>query len=350
MQNSHLISIIIPIFNASPWIQLCFEGILKQTALETLRLEICVCNDCSTDNTPQLLESWKVSFEKLGIPFKIHTNTDQNKGVGYSKNRAVGISSGDFLCFQDSDDVMLPDRVIKQYEKALLTPLDTIIGCQFRREPLNSTVRYTKWANNLTKLQLNLQVFTSHGPTVIMPTWFCHRSLYERVGGFCENNQGCPEDLLFFYKHLDLGGKVARVDQILLIYTFHANQTTFSINQDTIWSIRLQRLETLVLQKWPSFTIWNAGKQGRRFYNSLAQQNKDKVAAFCDVDLNKIGRKYQYFNAEGRKFQREVSIIHFKDATPPFVICVKIDLTNGVFEENLNSLHLQEGVDYVMFS
>lgn len=52
-----------------------------------------------------------------------------------------------------------------------------------------------------------------------------------RVGGFFESKQGCPEDLVFFNKHLDLRGKVARVDEVLLIYTFHPNQTTFSIDE-----------------------------------------------------------------------------------------------------------------------
>ncbi|CAG9770939.1 unnamed protein product [Ceutorhynchus assimilis] len=345
--KNHLISIIIPIYNGAPWIKRCFENILKQTAIGVLNLEICVCDDCSTDGTPELLNEWKSTFENFGVPFKIFRNEDSTKGVGCSKNRAVAISSGNFLCFQEIDDVMLPDRIMKQYEKAIEESYDTIVGCQFKRDPQNSTIRYTKWANSLTKDQLNLQVFTSHGPTVIMPTWFCHRNVYQRVGGFFESKQGCPEDLVFFNKHLDLGGKVARVDEILLIYTFHMNQTTFSIEEETIWTLRVERLETIMLTKWTQFTIWNAGKQGRKFYNSLSQENKDKVRAFCDVDLNKIGKKY---SASDDNQGKEVDIIHFKDAVPPFVICIKIDLTEGVFENNLRTLNLKEGQDYVMFS
>lgn len=122
-----------------------------------------------------------------------------------------------------------------------------LVGCQFRREPPDSTARYTKWANSLSSEQLHLQIFTSHGPTVIMPTWFCHRKVYDRyscnykqnyilhcltrVGGFTEKLHGCPEDLLFFYQHLDLGGTVCRVDEVLLVYTFHPNQTTFTIKE-----------------------------------------------------------------------------------------------------------------------
>uniref|UniRef100_A0AAR5PLK6 Glycosyltransferase 2-like domain-containing protein n=1 Tax=Dendroctonus ponderosae TaxID=77166 RepID=A0AAR5PLK6_DENPD len=348
--NNHFISIIIPIYNGATWIENCFKSILKQTAIGVLKLELCICDDCSTDNTPQLLSDWKSTFEDAGVALKVHRNADCTKGVGYAKNRAVKLSQGDFLCFQDIDDVMLPNRILRQYWRALQEHSHTIVGSQFRRDPANSTVRYTKWANNLTQEQLNLQVFTSHGPTVIMPTWFCNRRVFERIGGFCECKKGCPEDLVFFNKHLNMGGQISRVDEILLVYTYHTGQATFSVNEETIWNIRVQRLEQTILGKYIKFTIWNAGKQGRKFYNSLSEENRAKVVAFCDVDVNKIGKKYRSFDEHRRRFNNEVDIIHFQKAVPPFIVCVKTDLTDGAFENNLQMLNLKEGDDYVMFS
>ena len=43
-------------------------------------------------------------------------------------------------------------------------------------------------------------------------------------------------------------------------------------------------IQGAVLTKWPSFTIWNAGKQGRRFYRSLRPENQAKASdltLFC---------------------------------------------------------------------
>lgn len=80
----------------------------------------------------------------------------------------------------------------------------------------------------------------------------------------------------------------------------------------------------MVLSKWAKFTIWNAGKQGRKFYKSLSQTDKDKVIAFCDVDPKKIDTKYREFDEIQRKFVREVDIVHFTEAAPPFVVCVKM--------------------------
>lgn len=130
-------------------------------------------------------------------------------------------------------------------------------------------------------------MFTSNGPTILMPTWFCHRSVFEKIGIFSEQGSGTPEDLLFFYDHLDAGGDVFRVDKPLLNYRYHPDATTFSIDEETIWKIRLSYLIKTVLWKpaWVNgFTIWNAGKQGRKFYRDLPENFQSKIIAFCDVD------------------------------------------------------------------
>lgn len=38
--------------------------------------------------------------------------------MGYGRNRAIEASSGNYLCFQDIDDEMLPERILKQYQLA----------------------------------------------------------------------------------------------------------------------------------------------------------------------------------------------------------------------------------------
>lgn len=55
-----------------------------------------------------------------------------------------------------------------------------IVGGRFRRDPPGSTDRYTRWANSLPENRLEVQVLTAHGPTVIMPTWFCSREVFDR--------------------------------------------------------------------------------------------------------------------------------------------------------------------------
>lgn len=344
------VSIIIPVFNGERWIHDCLSSVVAQEFAGTL--EVSVYNDSSTDGTAALLQEWKSKLESRGFSVRISSGDPgcQPKGVGAAKNSAVRHSTGRYLCFQDIDDVMHHTRVQQQFDEATRQPPNTIVGSQFHRSPEGSTERYTVWANTLHPKKLTVQVYTSHGPTVIMPTWFCSRAVFDSVGGFDESGKGTPEDLIFFYKHLDLGGNVVRVEKDLLTYRYHLQQSTFTIAESTIWDLRLARLKQNVLNQWSSFTIWNAGKQGRRLYRSLDIENRRKVVAFCDVDEKKISRGV-YIHEESEEVPKpRVPIIHFKDAVPPMVICVKLDLTSGSFEANLSSLNLVEGIDYIHFS
>ena len=108
-----------------------------------------------------------------------------------------------------------------------------------------------------------------------------------------------------------------------------------------------------MLSRWSTFTIWNAGKQGRTLYRSLRPEHRKKVVGLCDVDEKKIN--LGVYTCEMIKDDKTgkpltVPIMHFSQAKRPFVICVKLDLTSGSFEKNLKSLGLTEGVDYVHFS
>lgn len=341
------VSIIIPVYNGDKWIDDCLRSVETQNF--NGKLEVSIFNDGSTDGTLSKLEEWRETLREKSISVTLGGHTSNPRGVGYAKNQAVEQSSGVYLCFQDIDDVMSPDRVSKQYQAAR-SEQNSIIGSKFHREPEGSTERFTKWANTLSQDQLYSQIYTSHGPTLIMPTWFCHRSVYNKAGGFSEGGKGVPEDLIFFLRHLELGGGLCRVDADLLMYRYHPGATTFSIHEDTIWEIRMEYIQKQVLDKWESFTIWNAGKQGKKFYRNLLTTNQRKVAAFCDVDPKKIKCGAYIYHESKEKIKPTVPIVHFQSAKPPFIICMKLDLTGGEFEKNLASLNLKEGVDFFHFN
>ncbi|XP_036412981.1 UDP-GlcNAc:betaGal beta-1,3-N-acetylglucosaminyltransferase-like protein 1 isoform X1 [Colossoma macropomum] len=342
------VSVIVPVYNAAEWLDECLQAVLDQDFKGSM--ELSVYDDSSTDNSREIVEGWREKLEKRGVSVVISGhNSDKPRGVGFAKNQAVSQSSGEYLCFQDADDVMMPQRVRLQYEAATLHPT-AIVGCQVRRVPEGSTERYTRWINSLSPEQLYTQVYTSHGPTVVMPTWFCSRDWFLKVGQFDEGGKGVPEDLLFFYQSLRLGGSVIRVDECLLVYRYHQNAATHSVLEETIWILRVDFLQERVLSQWDSFTIWNAGKQGRKLYRSLNPTNQKKVRAFCDVDENKIKKGFYTYEESKERPKPKIPILHFRDASPPFIVCVKLDMTGGVLEDILLSLKLTEGKDYYHFN
>ncbi|XP_064817754.1 queuosine-tRNA galactosyltransferase-like, partial [Oncorhynchus masou masou] len=154
---------------------------------------------------------------------------------------------------------------------------------------------------------------------------------------------GVPEDLLWFYQSVGQGGGVVRVDQCLLVYRYHQQAATHSVLEETIWNLRVAFLQERVINQWESFTIWNAGKQGRKLYRCLSSFSQKKVRAFCDVDVNKIKKGFYTYEESKERPKPQIPVLHYRDASPPYIICVKLDMTGGVFEENLKSLHLEEG-------
>ncbi|XP_008409667.1 queuosine-tRNA galactosyltransferase [Poecilia reticulata] len=342
------VSIIMPVHNASCWLEECLQAIVHQDF--TGSMELSVFDDASTDESRKVVEGWRERMEDRGISVVISGHSSsQPRGVGFAKNKAVTQSSGRYLCFQDADDIMLPQRVRLQYETSILHP-NSLIGCGVQRLPEGSTERYARWINSLTRDQLLTQAYTSHGPTVVMPTWFCSRKLFMKVGLFDEGGKGVPEDLLFFYQFLRQGGSPLRLDQRLLVYRYHEAAATHSVIEETIWKLRVDFLQERVLSQWENFTIWNAGKQGRKLYRSLSLTNQRKVKAFCDVDENKIQKCFYTYEESKERPKPTVPVLHYKEATGPFIICVKLDMTGGVLEENLNALQLREGTDYYHFN
>ena len=117
-------------------------------------------------------------------------------GCGFAKNRCVEQSHGRFLCFQDADDVMYPDRIKKQVEVLASHP-KALVGTRFewvsveevmsRRKPANSMRHYSEWMNNL--VDEDLLKYQYREVLVIQPTWMMTRETFDRVGGYVERGE-----------------------------------------------------------------------------------------------------------------------------------------------------------------
>jgi len=92
-----------------------------------------------------------------------------------------------------------------------------LIGACFTRHPPGSTERYTRWCNTLTPSQLYTQAFTAFGPTIILPTWFCSREVYDKAGPFCEDGRVCyyVGNSSRSLKYVDLAGNSRGPDVLL---------------------------------------------------------------------------------------------------------------------------------------
>lgn len=87
------VSIIVPIYNEENNLRKCIESLINQTYKN---LEIILINDGSTDNSKEIIDSYK---DKRIVA--IHK---KNTGIGDTRNIGIDKSTGDYIMFVDSDD------------------------------------------------------------------------------------------------------------------------------------------------------------------------------------------------------------------------------------------------------
>ena len=104
--NNHLpkISVVIPCFNASPYLRECLNSVLNQTLSP---FEVIVVDDGSTDSSPQVLAEYEG---------KIKVIHQKNQGVSQARNSGISFSQGDWIAIQDADDIWEPTKLEKQWE------------------------------------------------------------------------------------------------------------------------------------------------------------------------------------------------------------------------------------------
>lgn len=117
-----MVSVIIPAYNRANVIQRAIESVLNQTYKD---LELIVVDDCSTDNTKEIVESINDSRVKyFCLP--------KNSGACAARNKGIDLAKGELIAFQDSDDEWLPSKLEIQVH-LLQTENTDIVFCGFEK-------------------------------------------------------------------------------------------------------------------------------------------------------------------------------------------------------------------------
>lgn len=92
------ISVILPVYNSEKFLEIAIKSVLGQKFLDW---ELIAINDGSTDNSLKILKKCKEQDKLCRIKI---IDLKSNKGLGYARNKGIGIAKGRFLFFLDSDD------------------------------------------------------------------------------------------------------------------------------------------------------------------------------------------------------------------------------------------------------
>jgi len=128
------ISIIIPAYNVSGYLERCLDSIILQTFKE---FEVILIDDGSTDNTSKICDSYAHKDNRITVIHK------KNEGVSIARNTGIEHAKGEYFLFFDGDDFVDPNTCEELYSLIREKQADTILYGYHRYE--NGKIKETSY-------------------------------------------------------------------------------------------------------------------------------------------------------------------------------------------------------------
>jgi len=203
MNQSVLVSVIIPCHNAARWIAETIESCLVQTYRP---LEIIVIDDGSTDKSADLAEA---ILQSSKVSFQVHRIV--NSGPSKARNIGFKHASGEWIQFLDADDLIKPEKLEHQIRMATALSEDhAVVYTEWQRIAYHPQQKVWLPIGEMITPQLHEPVidllrsenFIHTGSQIFRRSWL------EKVGGFDES-MWLIEDVNLLLRIAMAGGKFA---------------------------------------------------------------------------------------------------------------------------------------------
>lgn len=293
------ISIIIPVYNGSEYIEETVNSVIAQTCTNW---ELIITNDGSTDQTGQILKALQDRDSRILVV------TQQNGGMGKARNAAIAIARGEYLAFIDADDLWVPEKLDKQLAAMRDSGADLVYtsGYLFKGD-LRNIVREWRVPAGMHGYD-DFFVKQLYGFTVPVLSVLVKRSLAVAVGGFEESRKSqLAADYQLWLKIMDKGARFFGVDECLFFYRIHEKQSTFG---DTLalgpvlWSLKFAKLESIPDSL--KLKIMNQ-RLDRYIIHNADQLSAELLKAYISLYFEPLGNlikgiKMQLFALLGKQF------------------------------------------------
>ena len=214
------ISVIIPVFNVSNYLNKCLDSVINQSFQN---IEIICVNDGSTDNSLEILNEYAQKDKRIKII------TQNNKGLGAARNVGLKYSSGKYIYFLDSDDYIDSTTLEKLYNNIISNDSDVVLfkfqtfngdnnihkrGSEFRIDKIFGNIEYSNFTFNYKDVKKH----------VLNSAFSACLKLYKKdliQFKFPENI--FFEDVLFHVKVMINASKISFVNEELYYYRSNEN-------------------------------------------------------------------------------------------------------------------------------
>jgi len=226
--NNPLVSVIIPAYNAEKYVAEAISSILSQTYKN---IEVIIIDDASADSTLKIIHEYKLKDDRIRL-----YNNKKNVGIGANRARGIKLAKGEYICWQDADDISLPNRVASQ-----VSYLNDHLGVgvvggfiQFFDETGDGVIR--RYAENDAALRSKIFRYNP----IAQPASMFRAEVYRKVGLY-NLKYVVSEDLEMLFR---AGTKYhfANVQEVVLKY----RQTTNSLTRSNLHNME----KTAISLRW----------------------------------------------------------------------------------------------------
>lgn len=237
MTYPHLISIIMPSYNAASTIVCCIKSVQQQ---DYLHWELLVTDDGSTDNTVELVR--KLCSDDPRISVEVNP---VNSGASFSRNQSINRSKGKYIAFLDSDDIWVANKLESQI-RVLEAGYDVVCS------------HYHTFIDDISKIKA----------TRTFPEQFSYRDMLcgnkvgnltgiynqEKLGKVYQQKIG-HEDYVMWLELVKRADKVFCVQEPLAYYRLASNSISGNKFKTSLWQWKIYR-EQLGLGVFKSVYYW----------------------------------------------------------------------------------------------
>lgn len=135
-QTCHTLSIIIPAYNEEKTIAELLQRVLDADLGEGIDRELIVVNDCSTDSTGRIVQSFIAAHPQAPITYLVH---DRNQGKGMAVRTGIQAVTGDYAVMQDADLELDPNDFARMLPHLLSGQYRVVYGSRFLAEENSHT-------------------------------------------------------------------------------------------------------------------------------------------------------------------------------------------------------------------
>lgn len=284
------LSIVIPVYNHEKYVKKCLETILEELPERT---EIIIVDDCSTDNSLDVIKSIKSEHIKIIC-------NEKNMGCAYSLNRAIGLAKGEYIGTNNSDDFVERGFYKKLLEVAQRENAD--VACANIADYYNETERiiYNKieerniYLNSIDKkidffnikdIEVKAEVLLGHWTASSASTKIIRKELFDRYPYIGSK----ANDLTTIYPIMAEAEKIIYIPNLYMFYRQVPNSLSRRNTNDEYNSV----IDSIVLSMKRMEKINNSNsKIELLFFNNCLSYFINVLCEIKDVDIKIATMKY----------------------------------------------------------